>query len=86
MANGLIGGYYMDRLNEHSYIWESDKDRYVLLKDNLEYDIFYINEKELMFFLIEDDTLADLIVNKMLENGNKVYNSIEELQEAINSD
>ena len=76
----------MDVLNEHSYIWESDKDRYVLLKDNLEYDIFYINEKELMFFLIEDDTLADLIVNKMLENGNKVYNSIKELQEAINSD
>ena len=39
-----------------------------------------------MFFLIEDDTLVDLIISKMLENGNKVYNSIEELQEAINSD
>ena len=76
----------MDVLNEHSYIWESDRDRYVLVKDELEYDIIFINEKELMFFLIEDDTLADLIINKMLENGNKVYNSIKELQEAINSD
>ena len=76
----------MDVLNEHSYIWESDRDRYVLVKDELEYDIIFINEKELMFFLIEDDTLVDLIISKMLENGNKVYNSIEELQEAINSD
>ena len=76
----------MDVLNEYSYIWESDKDRYVLLKDDLEYDIFSINEKKLMFFLIEDDTLVDLIINKMLENGNKVYNSIKELQEAISID
>ena len=30
----------MAGLNEYSHIWESDKDRYVLLKDDLEYDIF----------------------------------------------
>ena len=30
----------MDSLNELSYIWESDKDNYVLLKDEIGYDFF----------------------------------------------
>lgn len=73
----------MDALNEYSYIWESDKDKYVLLNDELDISILYLNEKEVMFFLIEDDELSDSIITKMLESGNKVYNSIDELQVAI---
>lgn len=73
----------MDALNEYSYIWESDKDKYVLLNDELDISILYLNEKEVMFFLIEDDELSDSIIAKMLESGNKVYNSIDELQVAI---
>lgn len=34
--------------------------------------------------LIEDDIVADSVIAKMLEHGNKVYNSITELKEAIN--
>lgn len=70
----------MDALNEYSYIWESDKDKYALLNDELDISILYLNEKEVMFFLIEDDELSDSIIAKMLESGNKVYNSIDELQ------
>lgn len=73
----------MDALNKYSYIWESDKDRYVLLNDELGNSIFVINGEELMFFLIEDDALLDLIIGKMLESGNKVYNSITELKEVV---
>ena len=36
-----------------------------------------------MFLLIEKDALVDSIFAKMLENGNKVYNNITELQEAM---
>lgn len=73
----------MDTLNEYSYIWGPDIDKYVLVKDELGDSIFSINGKELMFLLIEDDIVADAVIAKMLECGNKVYNSIAELQEAV---
>lgn len=73
----------MNTLSEYSYIWEADKDKYVLLNDELGSSILFINDREIMFFLIEEDALVDSIIAKMLENGNKVYNSITELQEAI---
>ncbi|MBO4997313.1 MAG: hypothetical protein J6D02_04875 [Lachnospira sp.] len=73
----------MSLLNEYSYIWEEDRDKYVLVTDELGESIFYINGKEIMFFLIEDDMLDTLIINKMLENGNRIYKSIEELQASL---
>ena len=36
-----------------------------------------------MFLLIEDDALAELIVENMIKNGNKVYKSIVELKEDL---
>lgn len=45
--------------------------------------IFYIQGKQIMFVLIEDDALHDLIVCKMIECGNKKYSSLAELQVAV---
>ena len=45
--------------------------------------IFEIGGTELMFLLIEDDALAELIVENMIKNGNKVYKSIVELKEDL---
>ncbi len=73
----------MNMLDEYSYIWQTDKDKYVLLNDELGNSILFIKEKEIMFFLIEDDALLDLIISKMVEHGNKIYNSIAELQKDI---
>lgn len=73
----------MSLLNEYSYIWEEDRDKYVLVTDELGESIFYINENEIMYFLIEDDMLDTLIINKMLANGNRIYKSIEELQVSL---
>jgi hypothetical protein len=73
----------MNMLDEYSYIWQTDKDKYVLLNDELGNSILFIKEKEIMFFLIEDDALLDLIISKMMEHGNKIYNSIAELQKDI---
>ena len=39
----------MDALNEYSYIWGVDKDKYVLLKDEFGMSILSINGKEIMF-------------------------------------
>ena len=73
----------MNMLDEYSYIWQTDKDKYVLLNDELGNSILFIKEKEIMFFLIEDDALLDLIISKMMEHGNKIYNRIAELQKDI---
>ena len=69
-------------LDEYSYIWQTDKDKYVLLNDELGNSILFIQEKEIMFFLIEDDALLELI-SKMIEHGNKKYNNIAEIQKDI---
>lgn len=73
----------MNMLSEYSYIWETDKDKYVLLNDELGSSIIFINDKDIMFLLIDEDALVDSVIAKMMENGNKVYNNITELQEAI---
>lgn len=75
----------MHLLEDYSHIWQEDKDKYVLLIDELGDRIFFIKENEIMFFLIEDDTLYELIISKMIKHGNKVYNSIEEIQQDIGS-
>lgn len=73
----------MDSLNELSYVWESDKDNYILWNHERGYSILCIEGKELSFLLIEDDELHHAVVTKMLESGNVVYNSIDELQEIL---
>ena len=73
----------MNLLEEYSYIWQTDKDKYVLLRDELGNSILFIKGKEIMFFLIEDDALHELIISKMMEHGNKIYNSIAEIQQDI---
>ena len=73
----------MDSLNELSYIWESDKDNYVLVNDEIGCDIFCIEGKEFSFLLIEDNELHHAVVAKMLESGNVVCNGIDEIDEAL---
>ena len=73
----------MNLLEEYSYIWQTDKDKYVLLRDELGNSILFIKGKEIMFFLFEDDALHELIISKMREHGNKIYNSIAEIQKDI---
>ena len=43
----------MNLLEEYSYIWQTDKDKYVLLRDELGNSILFIKGKEIMFFLNE---------------------------------
>ena len=73
----------MNNMEEYSYIWKIEKDKYVLLDDEFGRSILSINGEEIKFLLIEDDFLANEIINKMLECGNRRYASMEELKRDI---
>ncbi len=73
----------MKDINNYSYIWEEDKERYVLLHDEIGKSIIFLDGNTIMFYLIEDDELVDEIINRMLVAGNKTYSSITELQNSI---
>lgn len=73
----------MSDLNEYSYIWEKDKEKYVLLDDEISKSILFLDDNKIMFYLIEDDELVEQIINRMLAAGNKIYTSITELRNSI---
>ena len=66
-------------VEEYSYLWKEEKEDYVLVKpilgdEILEYSI--IDKKHQMMLVVEDDELEKKLIEKMLENGNKIYEDI----------
>lgn len=61
-------------IDEFSYIWEEEKEDYVLV--DTEYGYAVINKRTQMALLISDDALEEAIVAKMLSEGCKVYSDI----------
>ena len=68
-------------VENYSYLWKEKKEDYVLIKPTvgdeiLEYAI--IDKKHQMMLMMEDNELAKKLVEKMLENGKKIYEDINE--------
>jgi len=61
-------------IDDHSYLWLQEKDKYVLVKGKHGYSV--INKVDHTMLLIEDDELADAIAAEMIKQGNAVYDSI----------
>ena len=66
-------------VEDYSYLWKEEKEDYVLIKPTvgdeiLEYAI--INKKHHTMLVVEDNELAKKLIEKMLENGNKIYEDI----------
>ncbi len=61
-------------ISRYEYLWKNEKEKYVLVKSSKGFGIINILEKTML--VIEDSKLEDEIISKMLEHGNKVYNSI----------
>lgn len=61
-------------IDEYTYLWTTKKDEYVLV--NTEYGYGIINKKEQTVLSISDEELEEQLINKMLEEGNKVYENI----------
>lgn len=70
-------------MEEYSYIWRAEKDKYVLLDDEFGRSILSINSEGIKFLLIEDDSLTNEIINKMLECGNRRYSSMKDMERFI---
>ena len=71
----------MDNVLEYAYMWNQEKDRYVLVKDDLGESIFEITENEIMYCLIEDETVREEVVEIMEREGNETFYSMAELIE-----
>lgn len=61
-------------IDEFSYLWTTQKEESVLVKTEHGYGI--VNKKERTVLLIEDDDLAEKVINKMLQEGNRTYENI----------
>lgn len=61
-------------ISEFSYVWTTQKRDYVLVKS--EYGYAIVNKREQTMLCISDDDVDAAVVEKMLEEGNLVYEDI----------
>ena len=61
-------------ISEFSYVWTTQKRDYVLVRG--EYGYAIVNKREQTMLCISDDDVDAAVVEKMLEEGNLVYEDI----------
>ncbi len=61
-------------IENYSYVWNEKKNDYVLVKTEFGYAI--VDKMEKSMLLISDENLEKIVINKMLECGNKIYDNI----------
>lgn len=61
-------------IENYSYLWDKKRADFVLVKTDLGYGI--VDKRERSTLLISDEELEKNIIFKMLENGKKVYDNI----------
>ncbi len=61
-------------IDEYAYLWTTKKDEYVLV--NTEYGYGIVNKQKQTVLSISDEELDKQLINKMLEEGNKLYENI----------
>ena len=54
-------------IENYSYLWDQERTDFVLVKTELGYSI--VDKMKQSVLLIEDETLEQNIIGKMLENG-----------------
>ena len=64
-------------INQYAYLWTNENYDYVLVKETSGYMIMNRFANEML--LIENEKLANEIINQMLQRGVPVYNSYEDL-------
>lgn len=61
-------------IEEYSYLWTTQKEEYVLV--NTDYGYGIVNKKKQTVLLISDEELAAGVIQKMMKEGNKIYENI----------
>ena len=61
-------------IDDYKYLWTTEKDSWVLV--NTEYGYEIVNKKDQKALLVSNEKLADALVEKMLNAGNRTYENI----------
>ena len=64
----------MISINEYDYLWNSEKDEWVLVNTSFGYGI--VNKKTQSALLVSDEALESALIDRMLSEGNKIYDDI----------
>ncbi len=64
----------MISINEYDYLWNSEKDDWVLVNTSFGYGI--VNKKTQSALLVSDEALESALIDRMLSEGNKIYDDI----------
>lgn len=73
-VKALKKDYHKKDISNYEYLWTTEKDDWVLVNSTEGYGIVNIRTK--MMLLIDNDELAEELIIKMIESGNKKYESI----------
>lgn len=61
-------------IEEYSFLWTNEKEDYVLV--NTEYGYGIVNKRNQTVLSISDEELEEKLIQKMLIEGNQVYDNI----------
>lgn len=61
-------------INDYNYLWTTEKDKFVLVETEYGYGI--VNKIEQTVLSISDEELEKIIIQKMIAEGNKIYDNI----------
>lgn len=61
-------------LDEFKHMWEEEKNDWVLV--NTKYGYAVVNKRTQMALLVSDDDLEEAVIHRMLEEGNLIYDNI----------
>ena len=68
-------------IDEFNYLWTSQKEEFVLV--NTEYGYGIVNKKTHVVLSISNEQLEEKVIQKMLKEGNKIYDNILEAYEDV---
>lgn len=63
-------------ISDYEYLWNEDKEDYVLLR--VEEDYLIIDRVHQMVLLIEDDDMSDRVIAKMIEEESLIFDTLEQ--------
>lgn len=76
----IESNYLLAEIEDYNFLWTSEIDDWVLIGAAPDYTIF--NRKTSSMMLVEDDMIAEALVDRMREHGCKVYESIHDCESA----
>ncbi len=68
-------------MNEYSYLWNEEKNDWVLV--HTEYGYSIVNKKSQMALMVSDGELEEALIDRMIQEGNRKYDNIQEAFEDL---